>query len=665
MTLTPRTVRLDLKCGKGSISKGEKCHKGAATQVSTKPSLTQSNAQRPNKRNNNTGAAIALVAYAGFTAAGLYQIKNIRQAYGQKFDPAQRYTDFTGALGDPKAAMREIKFNNKQAADSMFGNVRFGTLAGKDVVVKEISGNFMGAAQVHGMEIQGIISPKTAEALRRAQSALQVNEVQAAQIAGDLGFGPKLRAAGDNKLITDVAKGRPLLTQDRLLRQAPKLQQQLAENPGEGYKKLLAIQWKGFTKGTELSDLNKTRVLENMAKMHTAGISHNDLHPGNIFISHSGAQFIDFGTSDRGGASVSAEFVRMMNPPRFGLAQGGGMGYNLRSIDPSGYSATEKRLRSAIGKRVGKLTAADIHKAVEKSTDKAKLENDLQSIIDDFYLQFSRRSRTDSAFNSIVSMTPSTLRTDAGHRCGKGYIAAGKRCQQKGAFPTGKAIAIGLGATALTAGAIALTRSRRGGPKPPGTSSGPTAPPPSPTPSGPSAPRAPLPSSPKGPARLPGAPEPYGLLPPGRRPKSKTQRMHENTQAAMRRAEQSVSETTREEIRRLGRIGNAMADLGEAAGMATKTRLREVRLRTEAARRRFEPGYRRSPAAAPQQLAPGNDPALDLPFNPAAPLTPESVPVQRDPRTGQPRRRRARGFGPRRDSGLISFSHPVYIDPAR
>lgn len=33
MTLTPSSLRLDLKCGKGAISKGEKCHKGAATQA--------------------------------------------------------------------------------------------------------------------------------------------------------------------------------------------------------------------------------------------------------------------------------------------------------------------------------------------------------------------------------------------------------------------------------------------------------------------------------------------------------------------------------------------------------------------------------------------------------------------------------------------------------
>lgn len=33
MTLTPRTIRNDLKCGKGAISKGEKCTKGAAQAV--------------------------------------------------------------------------------------------------------------------------------------------------------------------------------------------------------------------------------------------------------------------------------------------------------------------------------------------------------------------------------------------------------------------------------------------------------------------------------------------------------------------------------------------------------------------------------------------------------------------------------------------------------
>jgi hypothetical protein len=52
MTLTPSTVRLDLKCGRGAISEGEKCTKGAA--------------QRSAKKSNTvkTAAKVALVAGA-------------------------------------------------------------------------------------------------------------------------------------------------------------------------------------------------------------------------------------------------------------------------------------------------------------------------------------------------------------------------------------------------------------------------------------------------------------------------------------------------------------------------------------------------------------------------------------------------------------------------
>jgi hypothetical protein len=256
-----------------------------------------------------------------------------------------------------------------------------------------------------------------------------------------------------------------------------------------------------------------------------------------------------------------------------------------------------------------------------------------------------------------MSLTPSTIRLDL--KCGKGSISSGEKCHKGSAISTGQALtagAVALGVGALTAYALTRGKTAR-------TAAPRSGVPPSPTPSGPSALRTPRPS---GPARLTGTPEPFGLLPPGRRPKSKTQRMRENTQAAVRQAEGAVAQTAREEVRRIGQIGNTMASVGEATGMATKTALREVRLRTEAARRRFEPGYRRSPVAAPQppaQIAPGNDPALELPFNPQASRPPEAVPI--DPRTGQPRRRRARGFGPRRDTGMVSFGHPVYVDPAR
>lgn len=256
-----------------------------------------------------------------------------------------------------------------------------------------------------------------------------------------------------------------------------------------------------------------------------------------------------------------------------------------------------------------------------------------------------------------MNLTPSTLRLDL--KCGKGSISQGEKCRKGPALSTSQiagAAALTLGAGALTA--YALTRGKKtptSAPRPGST--------PSPNPSASPSPR---PTGPKGPARLPGSPKPYGLLPPGRPPKSKTQRMRENTAAQAQIASRRVAQTAREEVRRIAQISNTMAEAGEAAGMATKTAFREVRLRTEAARRRFEPGYRRSPAATPQppaQIAPGNDPALDLPVNPQSRRPPEAVPI--DPRTGQPRRRRATGFGPRRDTGLISFAHPVYVDPAR
>jgi hypothetical protein len=228
-----------------------------------------------------------------------------------------------------------------------------------------------------------------------------------------------------------------------------------------------------------------------------------------------------------------------------------------------------------------------------------------------------------------MTLTPRSLRIDAqGRPCGQSHIAAGKTCRQRGSFPTRKAIAAGLGVAALGAGAIALSR-RRGS----AGSSGGGMPP-------------------SGPPRLPGL-TPRGLLAAAPPRKSKTQRMRENTATAVRQAEGAIAQTAREEIRRLGQIGNTMASAGEAAGMATKTTLRELRLRTEAARRRYEPGYRRPdqkrlPSGIQAQLPQSN-------------LTPERVRLPLDPRTGQPSRRRIEGFG-RRDAYIQHYA-PVQLQP--
>jgi hypothetical protein len=127
--------------------------------------------------------------------------------------------------------------------------------------------------------------------------------------------------------------------------------------------------------------------------------------------------------------------------------------------------------------------------------------------------------------------------------------------------------------------------------------------------------------------------------------------MRENTAAAARTAEGAIAQTAREEVRRLGQIGNTMAAAGEAAGMATKTTMRELRLRTEAARRRFEPGYR----SPDQRRLPGGIQAQLSAKGTAS----ETIPI--DPRTGQPRRRNPRGFG--RTDNFIQHYAPVQLQP--
>ena len=55
MTLTPSTVRQDLKCGKGAISKGEKCTKGPATKASLAENIL---------KYGGVAGAVGSVAYA-------------------------------------------------------------------------------------------------------------------------------------------------------------------------------------------------------------------------------------------------------------------------------------------------------------------------------------------------------------------------------------------------------------------------------------------------------------------------------------------------------------------------------------------------------------------------------------------------------------------------
>lgn len=180
-------------------------------------------------------------------------------------------------------------------------------------------------------------------------------------------------------------------------------------------------------------------------------------------------------------------------------------------------------------------------------------------------------------------------------KCGRGAISQGERCT-KGTTTQKALTAAALSTAAATGLALIATRGRR--------VARPLTPPPSrggalvainrPQPVVP--PTGTRPSV----KALPGARRPAGYLSPAAIRKSKTQRMQENVEAQSSRARARIAQTAREEVRRIAQIGNTMAETGEAAGMATKLTFRNLRLRAEAARRRYEPGYRKPKALTPE-----------------------------------------------------------------
>lgn len=82
MTLTPSSVRADLKCGAGAIAPGKKCHKGPATKAQSKHKgpigrLKAANktwesryGKRPKQSNKNKIRALGVAALAAGTGVG-------------------------------------------------------------------------------------------------------------------------------------------------------------------------------------------------------------------------------------------------------------------------------------------------------------------------------------------------------------------------------------------------------------------------------------------------------------------------------------------------------------------------------------------------------------------------------------------------------------------
>lgn len=77
MTLTPSTLRLDLKCGNGAISEGEKCHKGLS-QRSAKAKAKSAKAQQ---LVNGLGIAAGIT---GAALLGVWAVNTIKEERGYR-----------------------------------------------------------------------------------------------------------------------------------------------------------------------------------------------------------------------------------------------------------------------------------------------------------------------------------------------------------------------------------------------------------------------------------------------------------------------------------------------------------------------------------------------------------------------------------------------------
>jgi hypothetical protein len=180
-----------------------------------------------------------------------------------------------------------------------------------------------------------------------------------------------------------------------------------------------------------------------------------------------------------------------------------------------------------------------------------------------------------------MTLTPATLRLDAqGRACGQSFIAAGQTCHKRGAFPKRAALAAGLTAGAI-GGALVFKGSRNailGAPAAIKRTAQrgvtevvhrATAKPPS--------------------MRL--TPEAFAQI----QPQSKTQRLHEAAKTANRRAEKAIQRAAQLEVERAGAVGSAMYESGRATRASLRSGMRRHNLTVERLRRRYEPGYRRTP----------------------------------------------------------------------
>jgi hypothetical protein len=291
-------LRSDKACGQSFIPDNRKC-----TKATVAPSEAPKPASGPDTR-VLVGTAAAALVLSGAAAASIDDV--VRTRSRQFGEPS--FSTYTDTFGEPS---RFDSAKKTRLAAGAFGETSMVTVDGRQYVVK----NPKQPSKTVRRAMASGLNDQATRNLYRAQGRITKSEVANARLAGELGVAPKVVAANRNTLVADVAKGVPaksLAREDKLI-------------------------------------LHNT-----LARLHRAGIAHNDLKPDNMFIDKEAKsmQLIDFGLSMRSTSGVAQEWYRAMNPhspnPLIGATGTATGSFNLRALNPKGYAGAEKALTKVI-----------------------------------------------------------------------------------------------------------------------------------------------------------------------------------------------------------------------------------------------------------------------------------------------------------------------------
>jgi hypothetical protein len=122
MTLTPATLRLDLKCGRGAISEGEKCTKGLATRVASnsRTTTTSKSKRLTSERQKARRRALTTLAIgAGIIGVSALGVQRERAARREREELLNR---LAVQLGPTQQRVRSMEQSQRSVANANRAN---------------------------------------------------------------------------------------------------------------------------------------------------------------------------------------------------------------------------------------------------------------------------------------------------------------------------------------------------------------------------------------------------------------------------------------------------------------------------------------------------------------------------------------------------------------